>query len=211
MGLGSNQVTRQAVMVESEARAELADAIGQAPAVPIKRIVSGARLPALILLFTLLTALGAKAAVPIGPVPMTLQTLFVLLAGVVLGPVAGAMSQLLYLGLGVVGAPVFTFGGTGLAWVFGPTGGFLLAFPLAAAVAGWFAGKDRALLRTATGLVVASLLIFALGAGWLGAITDWSSERIWMTAVQPFLVGAVLKASIALVLTRLFVARGLGR
>jgi len=70
-------------------------------------------LPLAVLVFAGLTALGAHIAVPLGftPVPMTLQTLFVLLAGLLLGPVAGAASQLLYLGLGLTGVPVFAIGG----------------------------------------------------------------------------------------------------
>ncbi|MGI9627687.1 MAG: biotin transporter BioY [Longimicrobiales bacterium] len=153
-------------------------------------------------LFALLTALGAYAAVPMAPVPMTLQTLFVLLAGTVLGPSAGAASMLLYLFVGALGAPIFSVGGAGLGWAFGPTGGFLMAFPLAAAVAGWCAGQSKRTVPTLVGLVLASLVIFLLGAAWLGAISDLSLAGILQVAVVPFLVGAVVKVGIALVVTR---------
>lgn len=198
-------------MIESEIRTELALGEGAltAPTPGIAKRPIGLSLG--IPLFAGLTALGAYAAVPMGPVPMTLQTLFVLLAGTVLGPSAGAASQLLYLSAGAVGVPVFSSGGAGLAWAFGPTGGFLMAFPLAAAVAGWFAGKARRTLPTTLGLVLATGLIFVLGAAWLGAITDWDSARIIQVAVLPFLLGAVLKVGIALVVTRQMVARGFGR
>lgn len=161
-----------------------------------------------VVLFAALTAAGAYASVPITPVPMTLQTLFVLLAGTILGPSAGAMSQLLYLAVGAAGAPVFSNGGAGLPWLFGPTGGFLMAFPVAAAVAGALAGSRRNLIPTLLGLIAGSVIIFALGAAWLGATTEWSGARILQVAVLPFLFGAVVKAGIALLVTRQVIRAG---
>lgn len=155
-----------------------------------------------IVLFAGLTAAGAYASVPMTPVPMTLQTLFVLLAGTILGPSAGAMSQMLYLAVGAAGAPVFASGGAGLPWLFGPTGGFLMAFPVAAALAGWLAGPKREVVPTLLGLALGSVTIFVMGAAWLGAITEWSGVRIFQVAVMPFLFGAVVKMGIALVVTR---------
>lgn len=167
-------------------------------------------MPVAVALFALLTALGAHVAVPLGitPVPMTLQTLFVLLAGALLGPVAGATSQLLYLCLGVAGVPVFAMGGAGLPWIFGPTGGYLMAFPLAAALVGWISGSEGVALRTAIALVVGSAVIFVMGAGWLSVVTDLGPGALFVAAVQPFLVGAVVKATICFVVTRQIVARG---
>ncbi len=167
-------------------------------------------MPIAVALFALLTALGARVAVPLGvtPVPMTLQTLFVLLSGTLLGPVAGASSQLLYLGLGVAGVPVFAMGGAGLPWIFGPTGGYLMAFPLAAALAGWISGAEGRALRTAIAVVVGSAVIFAMGAGWLSVVTGLGSGALFLAAVQPFLLGAVVKAAICFVATRQMVARG---
>ncbi|HEX5726724.1 MAG TPA: biotin transporter BioY, partial [Longimicrobiaceae bacterium] len=90
--------------------------------------------------FAAATAFGAKVAIPLPgtPVPFTLQPLFVLLAGAVLGARLGAASQALYLAAGVAGLPVFAAGG-GAAYLLGPTGGYLLAYPLAAWLAGRFA------------------------------------------------------------------------
>ncbi len=154
--------------------------------------------------FSLLTAAGAYLAVPLGftPVPITLQTLFVLLSGGLLGPVAGAASQLLYLALGVSGVPVFAFGGGGLPWVLGPTGGYLLAFPLASALVGWISGDSRGLFRPAAGLVAGTIAVFWFGGSWLLATTDGTPREIFAVAVAPFLTGAVLKAAIALVVMR---------
>ncbi len=103
--------------------------------------VSGSHAPAqtrmLILtsLFTALTVMGAQFRLPLPFVPFSLQTFFVLISGALLGPRYGAASQLLYLALGLAGLPVFTKGG-GLAYVFQPTFGYLLGFPLASFIAG---------------------------------------------------------------------------
>lgn len=160
--------------------------------------------PVAVVVFAALTALGAHVAVPLGftPVPMTLQTLFVLLAGVLLVPVAGAASQLLYLGLGLAGVPVFAMGGAGLPWLLSPTGGYLLAFPAAAALAGWIAGREKHRVRTAVALLVATAAIFASGAGWLSVVTEMGSSEVFASGVQPFLPGAVIKAAIVYVIAR---------
>ncbi len=163
-------------------------------------------------LFALLTALGAQVAVPLGftPVPMTLQTLFVLLAGALLGPVAGASSQFLYLGLGLAGAPLFAGGGAGLPWLLGPTGGYLMAFPMAAALAGGIAGKQGGIVRISAGMAAGTTIIFLMGAGWLSVVTDLASGALFAAAVQPFLVGAVVKAAIGAVVVRRVRVRGGG-
>ncbi len=169
----------------------------------------GVAVPLGVALFSLLTALGAHVAVPLGftPVPMTLQTLAVLLAGALLGPYGGAASQLLYMGMGFAGMPFFSMGGAGLPWALGPTGGYLVAFPLAAATVGFVAGRDGGLLRTVLGMVAATAAIFALGAGWLAAVTDLDARGVFAAGVQPFLVGAVIKIGIAATVARQWRAR----
>ena len=166
-------------------------------------------MPVAVALFALLTALGAYVAVPLGitPVPMTLQTLFVLLSGALLGPVAGASSQLLYLGLGMAGVPVFAMGAAGLPWIFGPTGGYLMSFPIAAATVGLIASREGGLVRMAGALLAATLVIFLMGSGWLAVVTDSSSTALFAIAVLPFLVGAMVKAAIALVVARQILGR----
>ena len=188
-------------MIQSETKIWLA-----IPAISINRRVA---LPVAVVVFALLTAVAGQVAVPLGvtPVPMTLQTLFVLLAGVLLGPVAGASSQLLYLALGVVGAPVFAMGGAGLPWIFGPTGGYLMAFPMAAALTGWIAGQEGKVLRTSAGFVSGTVVIFALGAGWLSVVTDLGPAALFAASVQPFLPGAVAKVAIGVVAARLVLSR----
>jgi biotin transport system substrate-specific component len=188
-------------MMRSEAKHWLA-----VPAISISRPVA---LPLAVALFALLTALGAHVAVPLGvtPVPMTLQTLFVMLAGALLGPVAGAASQLLYLALGVAGAPVFALGGAGLPWIFGPTGGYLMAFPMAAALTGWIAGRERKVLRATFAFLAGTVIIFALGAAWLSVVTDMGPAALFAAAVQPFLPGAAAKVAIGVIVIRLYHSR----
>lgn len=166
-----------------------------------------------VFLFALLTALSAHVAVPLGvtPVPMTLQTLVVLLSGALLGPVGGAASQLTYLGLGLAGVPVFAMGGAGLPWLFGATGGYLMAFPMAAMLTGWIAGRSRGSARTLCGLFLGTAVTFALGSAWLSVVTDMDARAVFATGVQPFLPGAVIKIAIAFVFVRQATVRGLLR
>ncbi len=89
-----------------------------------------------IVTFALLTAVGAQIEIPHQPVPYTLQTFFVLLAGGVLGWRNGLLSMSLYVGMGALGMPVFSGGGFGLVRLLGPSGGYLLSFPVAAALVG---------------------------------------------------------------------------
>jgi biotin transport system substrate-specific component len=152
--------------------------------------------------FAVATALAAHVRVPIPltPVPLTLQTMFVILSGVMLGPRLGAASQLTYLGMGIAGLPVFA-AGFGMAALVGPTGGYLLAFPAAAFVAGLVArprnrsGAPDALLLVAA-LVVASLLILVSGAAWLGMVTGDMAGALAIGLV-PFLAGDIMKVSLA--------------
>lgn len=153
--------------------------------------------------FALATALGAHVAVPLTPVPVTLQTLFVIMAGAMLGPKLGAASQVAYLGMGIAGLPVFA-GGFGLAYLAGPTGGYLLAFPATAFVAGLVAQRvtGRGVAGMAllfAGLFLASLITLAGGTGWLAAMTG-DPARAVAIGFLPFLVGDVLKVGLATLL-----------
>ncbi len=116
--------------------------------------------------FTLLTAVTAQIAIPIKPVPMTLQTLAVLLSGAFLGARKGAYSQLLYLLLGVTGFPVFAQipeGAIGFARLFGPTGGYLLAFPIAAFITGYIVEKNRSYIVVTLAMFLADIVILSVG------------------------------------------------
>jgi biotin transport system substrate-specific component len=116
-----------------------------------------------ITLFALFTAVGAQIEIPHQPVPFTMQTLFVLLAGALLGKEKGAMSQLLYLALGAVGVPVFSHFGFGFARIFGPTGGYLLSFPVAAFVVGYLVHKNKNFFWILLSMLTGLFIIFSLG------------------------------------------------
>lgn len=154
--------------------------------------------------FALLTALSAYVAVPIPgtQVPVTLQTLVVILSGALLGPGLGAAAQATYLTAGMLGAPVFSGGAAGLGWLFGPTGGYLLAFPAAAAVVGVLAGRGGtggvlAAARLGVALLAGVFLIFAGGAAQLAILTGDAAAAIRL-GVVPFLVGEAAKLLAAL-------------
>ncbi len=140
----------------------------------------------------------ARVAVPLPftPVPVTGQTLGVLLAGVVLGGPRAAAAMLLYLAQGLAGLPVFSPAGPGgLAQLLGPTGGYLLSYPLAAYVVSCVAACRRGLL---VALLCGEALIFLCGATWLGAQTHQSLRSLLPAAVWPFLPGELLKVGIVL-------------
>lgn len=143
----------------------------------------------------LLVALGAQAAVPVPgtAVPLTLQVAAVLVVGGVLGPALGATSLGLYLVLGAAGLPVFAPAGLpGLARLFGPTGGYLVALPLAAAVAGRAAAPRRRWLRLVAGLALATAVIHAGGVAQL-AILGGDLRTAWRLGSLPFVLGDLAK------------------
>ncbi len=150
--------------------------------------------------FAIATALGAQVEVVIGPVPLTLQTLFVILAGVMLGARLGAASQIAYLAMGIAGLPVFSGGAMGPAWLLGPTGGYLLAFPVAAFVAGAVAGPVRRSLgggvRLLAGLLAGSAAVLLVGSAQLAALTG-DPARAVAAGVAPFLAGDLVKVALA--------------
>lgn len=127
--------------------------------------------------FALLTAVGAQIEVPHYPVPFTLQSFFVLLAGAVLGARNGAASQLLYLAIGIAGLPVFSGWGFGVARFLGPTGGYLLSFPIAAFVVGYLIRQNRRFVWTVLSMMLGLLVVFSLGTLQLKFYfdSDWST------------------------------------
>lgn len=121
--------------------------------------------------FAALTAVGCFLKIPFGPMSITLQTMLAALAGMVLGPKWGAASQLVYLVLGLVGLPIFTMGG-GLGYVFQPSFGFLLGFPLTAAVSGLLVGRRPTVLRCAGAAAVGILAGYVIGTPYMGLILN---------------------------------------
>ncbi len=116
-----------------------------------------------VIAFTCLTFLGAKVEIPVQPVPYTLQTMFVMLSGAFLGPYPGALSQILYLALGALGLPVFAGPTAGFVKLIGPTGGYLLAFPISAFVIGYLVKLKDSFIWVVFSMFVGLILIFIFG------------------------------------------------
>lgn len=150
-----------------------------------------------------LTAVGAYIYVPIGPVPIVLTTLFVLLSGLLLGSHWGLASMGLYLLVGAIGMPVFAGGKGGLAHFFGPTGGYLFGYALAAWVTGFISERSHGLMILEIFAILAgSLAIYGLGVPWLKMVTQMSWTKTFMVGMIPFIPGDCVKAFTALVLAR---------
>lgn len=150
-------------------------------------------------LLAALTAILSMVAVPLpgSPVPMTGQTLGVMLAGALLGPWWGSASMLAYLGIGCLGFPVFSGGRAGFATLAGPTGGYLLGFVLGAWITGalsqYLRGRYYALACTAGGVVV----VHALGTVWLALQTGRTWPEAFAVGSAPFLAGDLVKVVLA--------------
>ena len=150
-----------------------------------------------VVLATALVAICAHIAVPLGftPIPVTMQTFAVLLLGLLFGPGPAFACLTLYLLEGAFGLPVFSpHGPGGMAQLLGPSGGYLLSYPIAAALASWLyrLGK-RGFLAAAAASGLASLLILAVGASWLGIISHANLSVVFFQSIAPFLPGDAVK------------------
>lgn len=174
------------------------------------RVIAGAVLPrnrvttgALVVSFALLTALAAQIRVPLPftPVPITGQTLAVLLSGAALGTAAGAASQALYLIMGLF-LPFYAGGATGWAHATGSTGGFLLGFVAAAAAVGFLAERhqDRAPVSAIPAFLTGTVIIYLFGVPWLAANLGISWVEGIELGLAPFVIGDLVKAVLAGVL-----------
>jgi biotin transport system substrate-specific component len=157
------------------------------------------RLAVLALLGSLALTLSAKLQVPFYPVPMTMQSLVVLLIGLAFGWRLGTATVLLYLAEGLAGLPVFAGTpekGIGLAYMMGPTGGYLVGFIFGAAFLGWLAerGWDRSPWRTVLALSLGHALLFAPGIAWLTFLIGW--PKAVALGLTPFLWGSLVKTAL---------------
>ena len=155
-----------------------------------------ARTAALVILGSLLITASAKVQAPLWPVPVTMQSLVVLLVGVAYGSRLGAATVLAYLAQGLAGLPVFAGAGAGPAYMAGPTGGFLLGFLLAATCAGCLAerGWNRSPARVAAVLCLGHALLFAPGVAWLAVL--FGGSKAVAIGLTPFLAGSVVKVAL---------------
>ena len=164
--------------------------------IAIRRLVFAAMMAALI-------AVGAHLSIPIGPVPIVLQNLFVLVSGLLLGRRWASISVAVYLLAGACGLPVFASGTGGVGRLIGPTGGYLVGFLAAAYLVGLFAEKARGRLSLeVTGMVIGSLAVYALGVPWLKWITGMTLSKALVAGCYPFLIGDAFKIAAALPIAR---------
>ena len=148
-------------------------------------------------------AAAAHVAIPLPftPVPLTLQPLAVLGVGLAFGPIEGFLTMLAYLAEGAAGLPVFSpTGPGGTMQLFGATGGFLMAYPLVAIIAGGargFAGSVQRFLAAFVSGNLAMAVLFVCGAGWLMHFAHLTLHQTWIAGVAPFLPGEIVKVLVA--------------
>jgi biotin transport system substrate-specific component len=162
----------------------------------LKRMVYAALMAAL-------TAAGAYIAIPIGPVPIVLQNLFVMLAGLLLGGRWGGISIGVYLVAGALGLPVFAGGTGGIGKFVGPTGGYLLGFVAAAYLIGMISERGRGrVMVDVLAMVAGTAVIYAFGVPWLKVITGMSLSKAITVGMLPFLIGDTIKIVAAIPIAR---------
>lgn len=154
----------------------------------LQRIVTSSLMAALI-------AVGAYIHIPIGPVPIVLQNLFVFLAGLLLGSRWGTASVGIYLVVGAVGIPVFSGGRGGIAHFMGPTGGYLISYIASAFLAGFISERfPSRRFGDIAAVAVAVLVVYLFGVPWLKFVTGMDWTKALIAGMAPFLPGDVLKA-----------------
>lgn len=161
----------------------------------------------LVLAGTVLLALSARLQVPFLPVPMTFQTLVVLVLAAAVGWRLAGATLLAYLAQGAAGLPVFAgtpAQGLGLAYMIGPTGGYLVGMLLAALLVGWLAerGWGRTWLSAAAAMLLGTLAIYGPGLLWLGTLLGWD-QPILAWGLLPFLPADLLKLALGTVILKM--------
>jgi biotin transport system substrate-specific component len=155
----------------------------------------------LILLGFAALTIAAKIRVPMWPVPITMQTFAVLVIGAAYGMRLGVATLLAYLALGAAGLAVFTGDSAGLAYMMGPTGGYLVGFAVAAGVMGWLAaqGWDRTILGMGLALLIGNAVIYAFGLPWMAWLFWAERGTAWVLqwGMTNFLLGDALKLALA--------------
>ncbi len=148
-------------------------------------------------LFAVCTALGAQIEIPHQPIPFTLQTFFVLLSGAFLGARNGFIAQLLYVAAGAIGLPVFSGASFGLVRLFGLTGGYLMGFPLAAAMIGYLVTVRNGYLWTMFSMFLGLCVIFIMGSAYLNFVALHDVQQSIMSGFLIFSWWDIVKLSAA--------------
>ena len=157
--------------------------------------VGAVRAIVLVGLGTALMTLSAKVNLPLPYVPMTLQTLVVLMIGAAYGWRLGSATMIVYLAEGALGVPVFAGPVGGIAPLVGPTAGYLFGFVAAAVVTGWLAerGWDRSVALLFIAMAIGHIVILAAGFGWLAFGLGLGVAKAWQVGIVPFIAASLIK------------------
>ena len=154
-------------------------------------------------LLAALTAAGAYLSIPIGPVPIVLQSLFILLSGLLLGSRWGSASVAVYLLAGACGLPVFAGGMGGIGRLVGPTGGYLIGFLPAVYLIGIISEKGaQRMIFDVIAMIVGSMVIYVFGVSWLKILTGMTLAKALAVGMIPFIPGDVIKIAVAVPVTK---------
>jgi len=154
------------------------------------------------LLAALMTA-GAYISIPVGPVPIVLQNMFVFLAGLLLGSRWGLASVGVYLLAGACGLPVFAGGTGGIGRIVGPTGGYLIGYLPAVYIVGYLSEKGAARIGfDILAMIGGTIILYACGVTWLKALTQMPWPKAMAVGMLPFLIGDALKIVAAAAIAR---------
>jgi biotin transport system substrate-specific component len=145
-------------------------------------------------LFAALIAAGAYLAIPIGPVPIVLQNLFVMLAGLLLGSRWGLAAVGVYLLAGALGFPVFAGGAGGIGRILGPTGGYLVGYLPVVCLIGFIAERAKGRIHwDVLAMILGTAVLYGCGVSWLKVVTGMAWSKAMAAGMIPFLPGDVLK------------------
>jgi biotin transport system substrate-specific component len=148
-------------------------------------------------LFAALTAVGAQVQIPNQPIPFTLQTFFVLLSGAFLGARNGFIAQIVYLTVGALGLPVFSGATFGLVKIFGVTGGYLMSFPIAAAMVGYLVRRHNGYFWTLFSMFLSLVVVFTIGSLYLNAVAIHDLQKAFASGFLIFSWWDIVKLSAA--------------
>jgi biotin transport system substrate-specific component len=180
-----------------------------APSAPRRLVLADRVFPRHLVVDATLVVLGAafvgglaQLYVPLWPVPITGQTLAVLLVGATLGTIRGALALTVYAALGIIGVPWFSEAASGFDVIAGPTGGYIIGFIASAALVGWLSERewDRKIYKAIATFLGGTLIVFAFGLPWLAWSLGIGVDLTLEYGLWPFVIGGIIKAAIAALL-----------
>lgn len=144
-------------------------------------------------ILTAILCILSQLSIQVGTVPITLQIIGILLAGFILGPIDGMLSVIIYILLGAFGLPVFAGGNSGFKALFGPTGGYLMAFPLAALLCGYISCRFNNKLAFLAAGILSIALTYIIGVPFLSFMTHMPLSKALIVGAYPFILPDIIK------------------